>query len=67
MGVIEDRASGSRELLLASGLKALIDAGTLVLAGSLACDLADPVTAAYRATDAIRPAHRLKILKAIIV
>ena len=61
MAVIEDRAIGSGELLFAGGFEALIDARTLVLALRLASDPADMVAAAYRAADAVRPAHRLKV------
>ena len=68
MGVIEDRATGSGELLLAGRLKALVKALADVLCRALARDPADAITAADRAAnDAIGPAHLLDVLQALFI
>lgn len=57
MGIVEDRASGRGELLMAARLKAFVKAGALVLAGGLASDARDLIAAADQATNAFRPAR----------
>ena len=66
MGVAVDRAASSRELQFAGFLKALIDAGALVLAGGLAGDAANLIIAACGAVHPVRPAHSLKESQRII-
>ena len=66
MSVVEDRTASRRELLFAGFLKALKQlAALLLLAGRF--DARYAVTSANKAPNTIRPAHRFKVGKAIVV
>jgi hypothetical protein len=66
MGIVKDRAGSRAELLLARGLKALVEFAALVFRGfaNLARDRGYLVIAACNAADAIRPTHLLKVIPA---